>query len=169
MQYHKEFLKFTFGQELYEHMNKQDNHPAGNRKRCTACGITCPSVTWRGVPYPVLARWRYPSPDLTRGVPEFWLGGTPSWPGWEYPILYCLAPPPNWDWGTPRKGPGTSHWNAPERTWDQWKYYGNGVPPRKDMGPVEVFLDGDGGTPPPTWTDTCENITSRRTTYAGGN
>ena len=39
----------------------------------------------------------------------------------------------------------------------------DGVPPRKDMGP-----DGDGVPPPCEQTDTCENITSRRTTYAVG-
>ena len=46
---------------------------------------------------------------------------------------------------------------------------GDGVPLslRKDMGPVEVLWDGDGV--PPEQTHTCENITSRRTTYADGN
>ena len=37
----------------------------------------------------------------------------------------------NWDWGTPP--PGTT------------------VPPRKDMGPVEVLWDGDGIPPERTW------------------
>ena len=38
------------------------------------------------------------------------------------------------------------------------------------MIPVEVLWDGDGVTPPKVeQTDTCENITSRRSTYAGGN
>ena len=49
---------------------------------------------------------------------------------------------------------------APERTWDQWKYYG-----------MEIIWDGDRYPPRGVnrQTDTCENITSRRTTYAVGN
>ena len=59
----------------------------------------------------------------------------------------------------PQKGHGTSEsimglrWGTP--------------PPGKDMGPVEVLWEGDGiNHPPPTGfyqTDTCEDITSRRT------
>ena len=41
------------------------------------------------------------------------------------------------------------------------------------MGPVEVLRDGDvmgwKWGAPPEQTDACENITSRRTTYAGSN
>ena len=38
------------------------------------------------------------------------------------------------------------------------------------MGPVEVLWDGDGVHPPPLPDGgQTENITSRRTTYAGGN
>ena len=53
-----------------------------------------------------------------------------------------------------------------EVLWD-----GDGVSPRKDMGPVEVLWDGDGVNPPPrVWTDKqTENVTSCRTSYAGGN
>ena len=36
---------------------KQESLPAGNRKRCTDCGITCSSITdpGRGILHPVLA------------------------------------------------------------------------------------------------------------------
>ena len=56
-----------------------------------------------------------------------------------------------------------------ERTWDQWKYYGMEIgypPPKKYMGPVEVLGDGDGV--PPRCEQT-KNITSRCTSYVGGN
>ena len=33
---------------------------------------------------------------------------------------------------------------------------------------MKVLWDGDGVTPSPEQTHTCENITSRRTTYPGG-
>ena len=36
------------------------------------------------------------------------------------------------------------------------------------MGPVEVLGDGNGVTPPPPGGGQSENITSRRTAYAGG-
>ena len=36
---------------------------------------------------------------------------------------------------------------------------GDGVPLRKDMGLVEVLWNEDVGTPPREWTDTCENMT----------
>ena len=43
-------------------------------------------------------------------------------------------------------GPVTEE--PPERTWNQWKYYGMEMgTPRKDMGPVEVLWDGDGYPP----------------------
>ena len=47
------------------------------------------------------------------------------------------------------------------------------VPPRKDMGPVEVLWDGDimgwiWGTTC-EWTDTCENITFPHYSDVGGN
>ena len=88
-----------------------------------------------------------------------------------YPILGTLGQ----DWGTlplpgtgvpPRKGMGPV-----EVLWD-----GDGVPtppPRKGMEPEVALWDGDGVTPlPAVWTDrtdACENITSRPTTYVGGN
>ena len=83
-------------------------------------------------------------------------GGTPS-------LVSTVVPPAKGPgsshWGTPGKGHGTSgsimgwRWSTPhpERTWDQWKYYGMEMeypPPRKDMGPVEVLWNGDGVTPP---------------------
>ena len=103
----------------------------------------------RGIPtaaYQLLHLLSYPGgyPIPGQEEPHTWLQG--------YPIL---------DWGTPRKRPGTSHWGtprkdmgpvevlwdgdgvSPERTWDQWKYYG-----------MEM------GYPPGVWTDKqTENIT----------
>ena len=45
-----------------------------------------------------------------------------------------------------------------------------GFPLQKDMGPVEVLWEGDGVPPFPSLEQphTSENITSCRTTYAGG-
>ena len=48
-----------------------------------------------------------------------------------------------------------------EVLWD-----GDGVPHRKDMGPVEVLWDG---ARVPHGCEQTENITFRRTSYAGGN
>ena len=49
-----------------------------------------------------------------------WLGGVPH-----------NGVPPSQDWGTPGKGRGPVA----------------GVPPRKDMGPVEILWNGDGVPP----------------------
>ena len=62
-------------------MDTQDSPSVGNRKRRTACGITCPSIT-----YPILAR----EGTLSRlGVPH------PGWgishPDWGYPLLARLG------------------------------------------------------------------------------
>ena len=94
------------------------------------------------------------------------------YPGLEYPLPGTGVPPP------PGKDMG------PLEVWD-----GDGVPFANDMGPVEVLWDGyvvnppppkkkdmgpvglRWGTPPlpPTRGDgQTENITSRRTSYAGG-
>ena len=61
-----------------------------------------------------------------------------------------------------QKGPGTSHWGTHLEPV-------TGVPPRKNMGPLEVLWDGH-GVPSPRCeqADACENSTSRRTMYAGG-
>ena len=60
--------------------------------------------------------------------------------GWD------LGTPPAWDWGTPHLGLGYAlRRNLGPVT---------GVPPRKDMGPVEVLWDGDGVPPPWVRTDT---------------
>ena len=45
----------------------------------------------------------------------------------------------------------------PERTWDQWMYYG-----------MEILWDGD-GIPPLEQTHACENTTFHHTMYTGGN
>ena len=88
---------------------QQENPPAGNRKRRTARGITCPSIT-------CLA-------NLSRGYHILtWPGGTPSSPGCRGAPLARTGIPPSQYWGTPQKG-----------TWDQWKYcgmeMGNPLPP----------------------------------------
>ena len=88
------------------------------------------------------------------GYPIPGWGVPPSWPGQGDTQEYQ---PPIWDWGTPREGTWDRSigypsgkdvgsvevlWDGegvpPERTWDQWKYYG-----------MEI-------TPPPVWTD-CKN------------
>ena len=84
------------------------------------------------------------------------LGYQPSGPGWGTPILTWLWYPACLDlagvlplrtwpgyplsaphWGTQRKGPGPV----------------TGVPPRKDMGLIEVLWDGNGVLAPWVWTD----------------
>ena len=154
---------------LIEHIlfryNNKDSPPAGNRKRRTTHSITCPGGGGGAAPHP----------DLARGYPILtWLGGggNPSSLGQGVPILRYPPSqdwgiPPAWDWGTPPQ---------------QGKDLGpvTGVPPRKDMGPVEVLWDGDGTSgsimgwrwgnfpPPPPGCEQTENITSRRTSYAVG-
>ena len=89
-----QFKIFQFS--YYVFTQEQVSLPAGNRKRRTAHGITCPSTTYaRG--------W----------VPQSWLGGNSilAWLG-GYPNM---GYPPTWDWSTPRKGPGTSHWGTPRK------------------------------------------------------
>ena len=82
-----------------------------------------------------------------------WGGGGSSW-GTPCPDLAGGTHP--WPGGYPHQGIPPH----PDLT---------GVPPGKVMGPVEVLWDGDGVSPPPEQTHACENITSCRTTYAGGN
>ena len=124
--------------------------------KCHAHGITCPSITYPGVVYPILAGGGVPHPDLAGGYPP---------PGTEVgtPCLELGTPP--------RKGPGTNHWDTPQKGYGTigsimgWRWSN---PPRKDMGPVKVLLEGDVVTPPPTpGGRQTENITSRRTSYAG--
>ena len=111
-----------------------------------------------------------------------WLraGGTPLWstlwPGLETLSNLGLRYPrkggyiPSQDWGTSKKGSGTSHWGTSSS--------------RRDMRPVEVW-DGDGvplertwdqwkygmemGYPPSAGGWQTENITSGRTSYSDGN
>ena len=89
--------------------------------------------------------WGYPILTWQGGYPIMsWLGATSSWLGVLHPVLAG-------------GGGGMS--------WDQ----SLGYPPRKDMGPVEVLWDGDRVHPPLPSGGQSEYITSRRTTYAGGN
>ena len=128
---------------------EQDSPPAGNHKRRTTRGVTCPSVTCpgggRGYPSPVMTGWGlpqvlswlaggggYPSPILARGYPcpgvnsHLGLGYAPAWDG-----LTSLA----WDWGTPH--PPTDWGTLLERTCNQL---------------LEVLWDGD-GVPRRWWTN----------------
>ena len=122
-------------------------------------GITHPFLAGGGrVPYPVLAG-RYP----IQSWPE---GGTPSSPGRggvHHPVMARGVPHPVLTGGYPPiqtcdgVSPQSAGWGTPH----------------PDLGwgtPLPCQLDGI--TPPPLkveQTHTCENITSRRTTYAGGN
>ena len=103
-------LLFLFTMRLVNLLRKQKSHPAWTQEayrppaRCVASTPSAVlSVGWGGVPIPNCERHTLscgtPSPNLA--------GGTPSWPGWGYPIL-----------GYPL---GLGY--TPERTWDQWKYY----------------------------------------------
>ena len=88
-----------------------------------------------------------PSAVLSRGgVPHLWLGGTltmargtPSMARVSTILIWlgevqCPGVHPILDWGTPPSGKGyplpcQGTWGQslgypPERTWDQWKYYG---------------------------------------------
>ena len=75
------------------------------------------------------------------GVPHPWLGGTPSLAG--VPSSW----PPGQDWGTPRKGPGTSgsimrrRWVPPGVDWQtNWNYY---LPHPSDTGGKKIEKKGD--------------------------
>ena len=125
-------ILWAFCSAMSNYTYQQESPPAGNRKRRTARGITCPSVTGLGGGYPS-PTWGIPqsclggTSVLTRGGTPVLAGGTLSWPGWEgYPILtwpgvphpYLAGGTPTWDWSTPVLG--------------------------KHMGPEDVLWDGDG-------------------------
>ena len=104
-------------------------------------GVT-PSSYGRGKPHPVLAGGTSSSPGQG-GTPIQTWDGVPPCPDLGYPSC------PDLGWGTPQS----------RRM---------GYPPRLGIGyPFPHQLDG---VPPlkVEQTHTCENITSRRTTYAGG-
>ena len=95
----------------------------GNRKRYTARGIACQSVTsprGRGsLPHPVLAGEGVPHAVLAGAIPiQSWPEGTACSPDWSWCPIQSL-----------------------EGTWDKWNYYGgDGVSSlKRDMGPVEVL------------------------------
>ena len=121
------------------------------------------TITNRGYLHPVFSEGEYPV--------QSWIGFILSRTGWEYPP----HPEETWNqWIYYEIETIEIHKYPPERTRDQWNYFvGSGVNPapfpRKNMGPVEVKVlwDGD-GVPLPEHTDICENIISRRTTYADG-
>ena len=137
---------------------KQESPPAGNRKRCTACGITCPSAiqlpTGRGVPHPVVGGTPIQFP--TGGYPiQSPMGVPPIQPlmGVPHPVLDRVTP--IWDWmGYPSPGRELD-WGYPHLRLDRktpWKRIGWGTPPRPPkghLGPVEVevLLGTDGLNP----------------------
>ena len=118
----------------------------------------------RGAPHPDLARWEGKvSHPWLGGTPSL-AGGTPSWPGQPegYPILTW----PDGGGGTPYLGSGIGV-PPQEGTWDQSLGY-----PQKGHGTSGSIMGWkyyEMETSPPEQTDTCENITSRRTAYAVGN
>ena len=106
----------------------------------------------------------YPNQLMGRGYSiQSWTGGTPFSPGQGgYPTQSWTGGYPSVT--SPIKKDEVSSMGYPSvQTWD-------GVPPwSRRMGHPPHQLDG---VPPPSkveQTDTCENITSSRTTYAGGN
>ena len=131
----------------------QDSPPSGNCKRRTARGLTCPSVACLG------GGGRYPSPrqgvypSLVRDVSQFC-------PAWRYMVL----------------AGGKGH--PSPILWGGGVYPCPSIPSCLGLGytpppGAEVLFTWYWGTPPPTFqkleqTDTCENITSRHITYAGG-
>ena len=145
---------------------QQESPPAWTqeacRSRCIKYSICCP-ILGEGYPIP---GWGIPHPWMVVGYPPsrggvphpgypclIWPGGTPSLdrgtPRWV-PISWSGQ-----EWGTPRKGHGTSG------SIMGWR-------PRKDMGPVEALQDGRGIPPFPSawvWTDWKHNLPSS-TTYA---
>ena len=157
----------------------QSKSPQPNTKnktvlpRETARGINCPSITYPGGGgYPNLFK-RYPI--------LYWLGGYPPGTGvplvqdWgvPHPILAGGYHPNTWDWGTPPPPTPCQVWGTDlGGTW----YPVTGVPPpppRKDIDLLEVLWDWRWGNPPtcptPLGSAQTENITSRRTSYTGGN
>ena len=92
----------------------------------------------------------YPPPGT--GVPPTASTGVP--PGLQYP--------PVRDWGPVTGVPLGKDMGPVEVLWG-----GDGVLPRKNMEPVEELWDGEGS--PPSGGGQTENITSRRTSLAGGN
>ena len=118
-----------------------------------------PIQSWMGVPHP-MSGWGYPR--VPPGVPP-----TFTWDG--VPPISWMGYPSHLDWdGVPHLDLGWEH--PPPRP-------GMGYPPSAGWG--TPTWTGDRGTPPVVvWmghppkceqTDTCENSTFPRTSYAGGN
>ena len=105
-------------------------------------GWGTPCVGWMGYPLPGTG---YPPPGT--GYPshlDLGQGTPPPRPGMGYPLCWLDGVPPAWAWD--RVSP----------TWDRVP-----LPP----GPGTGYLP----TPKCEQTDTCENTTFPRTSYAGGN
>ena len=104
--------------------------------------------------------WTGGTPSFLMGVPPIsWMGFLPSRPGMGYPPISWMGYPHlTWD-GVP--SPKSRRMGYPQSA-------GWGTPPSSSGMGTPHQLDG---VPPPKveQTHTCENITSHRTTYAGGN
>ena len=101
-------------------------------------------------------------------VPPTWDWGTaPPPPGWD-------GVPPTWDWDTPQEGtwsqsPGYPHQKGHEISGSIMEWRWSAPPPQKGHGTSGSTMRWRWGTPcVDRQTDACENITSRRTAYAGG-
>ena len=113
-------------------------------------------------------------PPLAGPDPPHWLDLAPHWldltrpVGWTWPTPPLDWHPPHWlDWSDPPPVGWT--WPPPAGlTWPP----PTGLTPLLDWPPPRRL---DWPDPPPVerqiygWTDTCQNITFPRTTYAGGN
>ena len=123
----------------------QESPPVENGKRHTARRVASTRETCPG----------------ERGYPSHGQGDTPA-------LGYPLE-------GTSDPQSRTWHQSLgclpPERKWDKWLavlWNGDGVPPEGTWDQWLLVLWDGVIPPPPVLTDTCENMTSRRTTYAGG-
>ena len=142
----------------------------------------------RGTPHPDL-RWGIPLPKPGMGYPPALRWGTPPdlrWGtlpdlGWGTPLPRPEMgyPHPDLRWGTPLPGPGMGYPPRPEMGYPPDLGQGTPYPdlrwgtpqPRPEMG-YPPYPDLRWGTPSPTsvdrHTDSCQNITYPRTSYAGG-
>ena len=127
---------------------QQECPPAGNRKRRTARGITCPSA----IHFHGEGGWGYPHPALDVGVPPSSPDGggdTPSSPnGGGVPLSSLgLYPPLGHGWGYPQKNGVTPHigtWMGVPLSWTG-TWLGYSPTPSWDLDGVPL------PPPPKTW------------------
>ena len=125
--------------------------------------ITClggtPSHVWRGVPRP-MSGGGTPRPEMGYPSGQTWDGVPPQ------PDLGWGTPSQTWDGVPPLARPGMGYPPQPDLGW--------GTPPaRPGMGYPLYHPDLDGEPPPPPRNvnrqTPVKTVTSRHTTYAGGN